>query len=158
MDESISEMPVAFPSLNKDPMKDPCYQEAMEVFNSLRREGLDAMEIGKVVNFLVMLSRKNIEAEALLDHKPKVQRPAMFDDLDLKQRLLLDACIRLSKFTAVDVFRQVRDEHSRYFERRGALQIVRCCPFVRRAGTLNGSVAYLLTPETVRAAIAEAKE
>ncbi|MDW5563930.1 MAG: hypothetical protein SA339_11960 [Methanomassiliicoccus sp.] len=156
MDESI-EAPVTFPSLNKNPLKDPCYSDAIQIMNGLKKEGMDALEIGKVVNFLVMLSRKNIETEALLECKPAVQKPAMLEGLDLKQRLMLDSCIKLSKFTAIEAIHDVREEHGRHFGSRESIHMVRYLPFVRRVGTLNGQAAFVLSPETIKSVIAGAR-
>jgi hypothetical protein len=105
-----------------------------------------------------MLSRKYIEQEALMDQKPAVKRPAYLDGLDLKQRLLLDTCIEISKFTAIEAIHDVREEHGKYFGSREAIQMVRYLPFVRRVGTkTDGQAAFMLTPETVKAVIAEAR-
>jgi hypothetical protein len=150
--------PVTFPALNKDPMKDPCYSDAVQIMNGLKREGMDALEIGKVVNFLTMLSRKYIEQEALMDQKPAVKRLAYLDGLDLKQRLLLDTCIGLSKFTAIEAIHAVRDEHGKHFGNRDAIYLIRHLPFVRRVGAkTDGQTTFMLTPETVKAVMAEAR-
>jgi hypothetical protein len=148
---------ITFPTLNRDPMKDPCYQEAVEILKSLKNGGMDAMEIGKVVNFLLMLSRRNIEEEALLEKKPEAQGGSLPEGLDLKQKLILEACVSLSKFTAIEVYGGIRDDRAKYFNRREAYGMLRHCPFVRRVGYVNKTAAYVLSPETVRSIIAGAK-